>query len=142
MGKLKKAVNRTIDALKREGFTLQYYESMTTKSYYLKVDYGVCHTIRFSDHFGKKHLSYKYNVNHQVDKKRWSKDKYWQFFCPLNEADEIVKEIVKTREYKMNDLGEEGYRALMREYYIKGLVKKGFWQQSKVINKGRNYYYE
>ena len=36
-----------------EGFTVQRYNAYTTNSIYLKLDYGVCNSIRISDHPGK-----------------------------------------------------------------------------------------
>ena len=46
----------------REGFVVQRYDSCTSDSIYLKLDYGVCNSIRISDHQGKKHLKYRYNI--------------------------------------------------------------------------------
>ena len=36
-----------------EGFIVQRYNAYTTNSIYLKLDYGVCNSIRISDHPGK-----------------------------------------------------------------------------------------
>lgn len=38
------------------------YDSHTTNSIYLKFDYGVANSLRISDHDGKEHLRYRYNI--------------------------------------------------------------------------------
>lgn len=46
-----------------------YYKSMSSESHYIKVDCGVAHSIRISDHRGKGHLAYKYFINTKAKKK-------------------------------------------------------------------------
>lgn len=48
--------------LSQAGFTIQRYDASTTDSIYLKLDYGVGNSIRISNHTGKKHLNYRYNI--------------------------------------------------------------------------------
>lgn len=45
-----------------EGFTVHRYDAYSTSSVYLKLDCGMCNSIRISDHRGKKHLAYRYNI--------------------------------------------------------------------------------
>ena len=49
-----------IEKLKEKGFQISKYYARTTKSIYLKLDYGVCCGIRISDHNGKKKYKYKF----------------------------------------------------------------------------------
>ena len=51
-----------IHTLSQAGFTIQRYDASTTDSIYLKLDYGVGNSIRISNHTGKKHLNYRYNI--------------------------------------------------------------------------------
>ena len=37
-------------------------DAYSTNSIYLKFDYGIVNSLRISDHEGKKHLSYRYNI--------------------------------------------------------------------------------
>ena len=50
--------NKLIKNLKEKGFQINKYYAKTTKSIYLKLDYGVCCGIRISDHNGKKKYRY------------------------------------------------------------------------------------
>ena len=54
--------NMLIKDLKAKGFQIHKYYARTTKSIYLKIDYGVCCGIRISDHNGKKKYRYKFNL--------------------------------------------------------------------------------
>ena len=38
------------------------YDAYSTNSVYLKFDYGVGNSLRISDHKGKKHLAYRFNI--------------------------------------------------------------------------------
>ena len=49
--------NKLIKNLKEKGFQIQKYYARTTRSIYLKLDYGVCCGIRISDHNGN-HLTF------------------------------------------------------------------------------------
>lgn len=51
-----------VDSLLTYGFTIQRYNAYKTSSVYLKLDFGVCNSIRISDHDGKEHLCYRYNL--------------------------------------------------------------------------------
>ncbi len=52
-----------IKRLKESGIHILYYRSMSSDSHYLKLDGGVAHSVRISDHHSlKKHLIYKYNL--------------------------------------------------------------------------------
>lgn len=51
-----------IQKLIEMGFIIHRYNSITTNSIYLKLDYGVCCGIRIADHKGKKKYHYKFNV--------------------------------------------------------------------------------
>ena len=59
---IKKIADDISRSLLEEGFDILRYDSYSSNSVYLKIDFGVCHTIRISDHPGKKHLHYRYNV--------------------------------------------------------------------------------
>lgn len=45
--------NKIIDFLLDNGFSVLRYDAYSTNSIYLKLDYGVCYSIRISDHPGK-----------------------------------------------------------------------------------------
>lgn len=51
-----------VDKLKKLGFIVHRYNSVTTNSIYLKLDFGVCCGIRIADHNGKKKYHYRFNV--------------------------------------------------------------------------------
>ena len=59
---VKNKADAIVSILKDKGFVIQRYDAYSTDSVYLKLDYGVCNSIRISDHEGKKHLCYRYNM--------------------------------------------------------------------------------
>jgi hypothetical protein len=123
-------VDRIISKLKAEGVTLQRYDSYTTKSVYLKLDYGVCNSIRISDHRGKKHLQYRYNLLKDCRKveRRKTPEGWYKFFFPFTKVDMMIHEIIETRKRKLLRYGLDGYLKLMQKNYREKKHNAGFWR--------------
>lgn len=87
--KLKEIAKYMQTKLLEQGFIIHRYDAYSTNSIYLKLDYGACHSIRISDHGGKKHLSYKYNVERGICRPGWHKDSkgFWKYYCSTSEND-------------------------------------------------------
>lgn len=51
-----------INKLLKLGFIVHRYNSVTTSSIYLKLDYGLACGIRIADHTGRKRYHYRFNV--------------------------------------------------------------------------------
>ena len=107
-----------------EGFIVQRYGAYTTSSIYLKLDYGVCNSIRISDHPGKRYLKYRYNIGPFVKEFRTEKDK------------NMLKRIIEDREFKKARYGESGYRKLMQKNKSDNANSPGFWKKAVLLNKG------
>lgn len=93
-------------------------------------------SIRISDHRGKKHLSYKYNIENGIKVARWYKDDkgFWRYNCPNNkeDIDKLISILLENKFMKVT--GYKGkYNEIMEEYKIKSENEKGFWQQAREI---------
>ena len=121
-----------INSLKEKGFTIHRYDSYSTNSIYLKLDYGVCNSIRISDHKGKKYLKYRYNIilNGTVQS---IMDKYQRYYYNQDSIKGMIKRIVSDRNEKIEKYGQERYNAFMQKNNHDSSTKKGFWQQAKLI---------
>lgn len=51
-----------INKLNAKGFVIHRYDAYTTNSIYLRVDYGVCRSVRISDHPSSSKCKMRYNV--------------------------------------------------------------------------------
>lgn len=124
-----------IRELKKEGITIQRYDSYSSMSIYLKLDFGVLNSIRISDHDGKKHLAYRYNLLTHLSKFQWQRtEQGWpRYFFPNNQVNEMLAKIKQDRMVKMAVLGPEDYEQKMDEYYRRGQVTPGFWQQAVIV---------
>lgn len=87
------------------GFTVHRLDSFTTNSVYLKVDCGVCHSIRVSDHRGKKHLKYRYNIGSYVRKFRSVHDMHRRYYFTVDEVDRLVNFVKYDRVHQIDVLG-------------------------------------
>lgn len=58
----KDVTNYLVSQLLDMGFIVHRYDTYSTSSIYLKLDYGVCCGIRIADHPGKKKYCYRFNV--------------------------------------------------------------------------------
>ena len=134
--KLKEIAQYIENKLLEQGFIIHRYDSYSTNSIYLKLDYGVMNSIRISDHKGKQHLSYKYNIESGVKVARWYKDNrgFWRYNCSTSqkEIDKLIEIILDDKNNKLF-WGVNKYNDLMLAYKQKGINEKGFWQQAREI---------
>lgn len=121
-----------IKELKAKGFTIHRYDAYSTDSIYLKLDYGVCNSIRISDHKGKAYLKYRYNVilngNTQL-----LNDKYPRYYYNQNSIKGMINRIISDRSQKIERYGQVAYNNFMRQNNQQSTDKKGFWTQAKLI---------
>jgi hypothetical protein len=136
---IKSTADELIKQLKRSGFIIQRYDSYSTNSVYLKLDYGVCNSIRISDHQGKKHLSYRYSfltegipehIPYYCDQ---TKEGWKRHYYQVDSIDTFMEQLKSDYLRKYNSLGPAGYRNQMIQYRNEGRTKKGFWQQAVIV---------
>ena len=102
-----------------EGFVVQRYDAFSTKSIYIKLDYGVSNTIRISDHNGYDYLSYKYNIRLDIKKNYVEKDKngYIRYYIAPQNSEEFIQHTIRERDVKVRRIGIEKYKAWMKRNY-------------------------
>ena len=121
-----------IKELKAKGFTIHRYDAYSTDSIYLKLDYGVCNSIRISDHKGKAYLKYRYNVILNVNTQLLN-DKYPRYYYNQNSIKGMINRIISDRSQKIERYGQVAYNNFMRQNNQQSTDKKGFWTQAKLI---------
>ena len=123
--------------LLKEGFAVQRYDAQSTDSIYLKLDYCVCNSIRISDHPGKKHLKYRYNIGTFVTGYREEKDRYPRLYYQPEKARNLVRRILRDREGKLARYGPDGYRRLMQKNRQDNAGSRGFWREAVLLGEGK-----
>ena len=106
--------NKLIDLLKAKGFIISKYYAKTTKSIYLKLDYGVCCGIRISDHNGKKKYKYKFNLlKYYNGPKRVNDNGFIRLYFSYENINEIVEAVLKEKNEKLKKYGQNNYQEYM-----------------------------
>lgn len=119
-----KVSNKLIKDLKDKGFKISKYYAKTTKSIYLKLDYGVCCGIRISDHNGKKKYRYKFNLIKQYKGPKQINDKgYVRLFYNYNNTKELIDDVQIEKKNKINKYGLYNYQEFMERNSKKDLYK-------------------
>lgn len=116
------------------GFIVQRYDAYSTNSIYLKLDYGVCNSIRISDHPGKKHLKYRYNIGPFITEYKYVRDKFPRFYYRQDRIKNLMKKILEDKQEKINKYGMGNYQKFMEQNQIDNSESKGFWRNAKNIN--------
>ena len=116
-----------------QGFILHRYDAHSTNSIYLKLDFGVCNSIRISDHGGKGYLKYRYNIGTDIREERTEMDKWPRHYYPIRERGAMVAQIVADRDAKKKRYGECRYQGFMAENQKAHARDKGFWAQSRRV---------
>lgn len=108
--------NNLIEHLKEKGFKIHRYYAKTTRSIYLKLDYGVCCGIRISDHNGKKKYKYKFNLIKQYKGPKEINDKgYIRLFYDYNNTKELLDDVENEKKSKINKYGLNNYQTYMKQ---------------------------
>lgn len=134
-----KEIQRVADTMVRffqsYGVKVMRYDAYSTSSIYLKLDYGLLYTMRISDHRGKKHLGYRYNIIKGYRGRRYQSTKWgWnREFIPINRNDlnEMCLTILQMRAKKICSVRVYGYQEWMDHKRERNAHNKGFWQQAK-----------
>ena len=117
------------------GFKIQRYNAYSTNSIYLKLDYGVCNSIRISDHKGKAYLKYRYNIGKYVEEYVHTVDKFDRYYYSPAEIESLIAKIQDDRDKKIMRYGIDRYGKLMSKSRAENQTNKGFWRQAYVVNK-------
>ena len=139
---MKQSLNDIADAViekLRSKVIIHRYDSYSTNSIYLKFDYGVANSLRISDHDGKKHLKYRFNILESMGKKN-SKETHTRqgftmvFYSPamINACCRDILAAKKDRVERYRD-----YYALVeqeKEKVTSPQPQKGFWHGARLIS--------
>lgn len=107
--------NKIIKSLTNKGFKISKYYSKTTKSVYIKLDFGVCGGIRISDHRGKKKYHYKFNViKGYKGPKQLNDAGYTRLFYNYYNTEELINDIQNEKQAKINKYGLYNYHEFMK----------------------------
>ena len=129
----KSIADEIIKRLKAEGFTIQRYDAYSTKSIYLKLDYGLAYSIRISDHAGKKHLKYTYNlIKNYSGRGLIKEDGVWRQYYNFAHVDTMIANVIKGREWVMKNYHPD-YAASMEARRIENQGKRGFWESAVLV---------
>lgn len=130
---IKRAADWLVKELKEREFTVMRYDAYSTNSVYLKVDDGVVGTIRISDHRGKKHLRYKYNLIKGSRMYQQLDNGIMRYYYPMREIFWLIDKVEQDRKVILERYGQERYNEFREKNRTKGQESKGFWQQAEYV---------
>lgn len=108
--------NILVSKLLDMGFIVHRYNSHSTSSIYLKLDYGLSCGIRIADHPGKKKYSYRFNViKDYVGNKVILKDGLICRFYDFNELDSVLNAVQQEKQQKLNKYELKNYQRYMEK---------------------------
>lgn len=119
-------------------------KAVTTTSVYIKVDYGLGGSIRISDHRGKQHLKYRFNV--EADNDSGGMYTYVspygeRYFYSYTKLETLLGEIIAFREERISKYNKtSGYGRIMEKEKRRIDFTKGFWNgayEVKLSNSNR-----
>lgn len=125
-GKLAELADEIQVELVKRGFTVHRYDAFTSKSVYLKLDYGACGSIRISDHRGYKHLHYMWNIGTWIERQRHENHRVKpRHFYPVADAGAMVEAICALRESRI--AADDYERRVEIGKHYKSTARSGFW---------------
>ncbi len=123
--------NILVEKLLDMNFVVHRYNSHSTSSIYLKLDYGLSCGIRIADHSGKKKYHYRFNVlkDYKGDKVI-NRDSLISYFFNYDELENILDAVQKEKQNKLEKYGLQNYQMYMEkesksELYTRFIKMKG-----------------
>ena len=123
--------NILVEKLLDMNFVVHRYNSHSTSSIYLKLDYGLSCGIRIADHSGKKKYHYRFNVlkDYKGDKVI-NRDSLISYFFNYNEIENVLDAVQKEKQNKLEKYGLQNYQMYMEkesksELYTRFIKMKG-----------------
>lgn len=123
----------------KEGFIIQRYDSYSTNSIYLKLDYGLCNSIRISDHPGKRYLKYRYNIGTYILENNTVIDGYERNYYRSDNITGLICDIFQSRTTKKLLYGDAGYQKMLEKNLQDNVDRRGFWQKAIILNGRKGY---
>lgn len=136
MKTIKQMAKYIAKVLIKNGFIVQRLNAVTTNSIYLKLDYGMCNSIRISDHKGLSKYSYRYNILQQLPDKTYQyfeNGKFPRAFYSFDMENKLIADILKNRQAKIQQYGEFIYSIMQEKNKQENVGKAGFWQKSQLL---------
>lgn len=123
----KDVANILIPRLLNMNFIVHRYNSYSTSSIYLKLDYGLSCGIRIADHNGKKKYHYRFNVlKDYKGNKVINRDNLVSYFFNYDELDELLIQVEKERQEKISKYGLYNYKRYMEAEKNKNALYQRF----------------
>ena len=127
---IKESAEYLVGRFKALDYVVQYYESKTTNSIYLKLDYGVAGSVRLSDHIGKTKLRYTYNVMDGIRDREVYLDRGVQrYFYGFKHLDMLVADVEANKAGKIDTFSSYKYKDDMERNRLRGEDSRGFWKK-------------
>lgn len=112
------------------------YDAYSTNSVYLKFDYGLGNSLRISDHQGKEHLAYRFNIIMDLtEPKDDLAGKYPRRYYPPDMADQVIEDILGGLEEKRSRYRD--YEQAMKTAKARAEHERGFWEQARIVKTGK-----
>lgn len=139
---MKQSLNDIADAViekLRGKVIIHRYDSFTTNSIYLKFDYGLANSLRISDHDGKQHLKYRFNILESMGKKQ-NKETHTRkgftmvFYSPAM-INACCRDILQSKADRVERYRD--YYALVdkeKANVAQPQPRKGFWHGARLIS--------
>lgn len=127
--------NAVIEKL-RGKVIIHRYDSFSTNSIYLKFDYGVARSLRISDHDGKRHLKYHFNILESMGNKS-SKETHTRqgfemvFYSPAM-INACCRDILASKADRVERYRD--YDAIVERAKAEATPDKGFWHGARLIS--------
>lgn len=124
-----------------EFFIVHKYCATSTKSIYIKLDYGVANSIRVSDHKGIEKYKYRYNIRKDIDEKYDEIDGgYYRKYYPFKDIGDLILDVIVDRELKKKEIGiKEYYRQMKEKKEYSEKATNSFWLYSTKLKRGYEY---
>lgn len=121
-----------IDKLNDKGFVIHRYDTCTSNSIYLRLDYCVCQDVRISDHPSGKKCKIRYNVVTDEPTGCRLDESVPRYYFDATQLDELVELIMQDKLELIETWGTLKYQKYM---YFEKVIRYGDEVESRHLGK-------
>lgn len=136
---LQELAEKIINYVKSKDISVLRYDSKSSRSIYLKFDYGMAGSLRLSDSISEKDIHYTFNIlscifdPYKETVVSTQGRKCDTYFYPYAMGGHAALDIYRFRNYRVRKYGQAKYKELVEKYKTDESTRKGFWQNAKLV---------
>ena len=133
VNKVVEKAREVVKDLLDKGMVLEVTYNEKTDVVYIRLDCGVCNSLRIATKPGEVYASYRYNLLPGITEEYKTSHRYLRYFYPFSKSDQLIEKILTDKEEKIRKQSLSRYELSMINNQKMNKMLMTFWQNAILI---------